>query len=186
MENLGFYNKKDRIAARIMAETMRLNNLDGQPSAEDVEAMPLDYFQEAFEEYGEDFLSDELLEDVFFKLESRFFDHNFKLAYPEGTKILVAALPCNINGTLYEEEDIQDGEYLNDFVVNESTGLSLGFGAIAPTTHAKMLPKEIQEQCAFKIHYGSELPFADENDFENFKKQYTEAYQKLRKLLKGE
>ena len=185
MENSERNNMKELIAAKIMVETKRLNDLAApgeKPSAEDVRQIPLDDLKEAFEEYGDKFLSDELLNKVLDELKMRF--DSFKESYSEGTKLLLAAFPCNINGTLYSEEEIKDGEYLTAFTVNESTGLSMGFGALTPSTHAKMLPEEIQENCSFKVHYHSDTPYADDEDFKMFAEQYTKAYHELRKLLK--
>lgn len=185
MENLGLNNMKELISAKIMVETKRLNELAAsgeKPSAEDVAPLALDNLREAFAEYGDEFLSDELLNKVLDELKIKF--DSMKESYPEGTKLLLAAFPCNINGTLYSEKDMKNGEYLTAFTINESTGLGVGFGSLGPSTHAKMLPEEIQDKCTFKVHYDSETSYADDKDFEKFAQQYRNAYHELRKLLK--
>lgn len=153
-----------------------------QSKAEDVPKILLDDLRGAFEEYGDEFLSDKLLNKVLEEVE-RTFD-SFRAAYSKGTRIVLAALPCNINGTLFDEEDIKSGEYLTAFTVNKLTGLSMGFGALTPSTYAQMLPEEIFNSCSVIVDYKSDTNDTDDVDFENFKKQYTKAYKELRKLLK--
>ena len=184
MENLRLNDIKFNIAAKIMAETKRLNELanSGQsPSVKDVEPLPLHDFREAFESYGEEFLSEGLLNRVLRDLKNR--KDLLKEYYPEGSKFLIAAMPCNINGTLFSDEDIQNGEYLINFFIDESTGLSIGFGTLRPSTHAKMLPVEIQKRCSFTINYDSDKPYSTEEDFKKFANEYRKVYHELRKLL---
>lgn len=187
MNNLERNYMETNIAAQIMSETMRLNRLDtGQkPTVDDVEPIPLDDFREAFESYGDDFLSDELLNRVLAGVEKNY--DSIKENYPEGSKLLVAAFPCNINGSLFSDEAIKDGQYLTTLFIDKKTGLNVGFGALSPSTHAKMLPEEIQEKCSFEVHYDSTGTYpSDEKDFEQFAEQYRNAYHELRKLLKSD
>lgn len=182
MENLGSNNMKFNIAAQILSETDRLNDLadnEQRPSVEGVKSLPLNYFREAFEEYGDEFLSDELLDTVLAGVKK----DSIKENYPEGSKLLLAAFPCNINGDIFSDKDMQNGAYLVTLYIDKKTGLNVGFGALRLSTHAKMLPKKIQKKCSFEVHYDSDS--SDEVDFKQFAKQYRKAYKALRKLLKS-
>ena len=185
MESLDQNNMKSNIAEKIFSETKRLNNFADsglKPSAEEVESIPLKDFREAFEDQGDDFLSEELLNRVLDNFKNSY--DSLKENFPEGSRVLIAAFPCNINGTIFPEEIMKKGGYLTNLFIDKKSGLSIGFGALRPTTHARMLPKEIQEQCSFTVHYDSKVSWADKKDFEKFAEQYSKAFHELKRLLK--
>jgi hypothetical protein len=187
MENLEFDNMKSKIADKVRNETKRLNELaerGEQPSPKEVKAIPLDNFREAFDEYGDEFLSEDILNKVLKQFEKNL--DSLKLIYPEGSKLILGAFPCNINGTIHSDEDIKNGKHLTTFFIDKKTGLSHGFGSLRPSTHAQFLPGEIKEECSFTVHYDSETPWVDDQDLEKFKEQYSNAYHNLKELLKGE
>jgi hypothetical protein len=176
------------VSAVIMNETMRLNRLfDAGKNIllENVDSFKIEDYRKAFEGYNNDFLSEELLNKVLANFMR--YKYSLKEFFPEGVKVVVGAFPCNINGTIFTEEEMKEGKYLtNLFVEDEETGLSLGFGALRPSTYANMLPQEIQNMCSFKAHYDSDPKnqSTTEKDFEKFAEQYRNAYHELRKLLK--
>lgn len=185
METTKHNEMLSHIAALIAAETRRLNKLrdSGETiTVENIQPIVIDDYREAFVDFDKDFLSDKLLNQ---KIKG-FYANLYKLKqyYPEGSIVMLTAFPCDINGFPYNDEDNKNGQYLTTMFIDETTGLSTGFGALSPTTHTKLLPKEIQEKCSFKVHYDSKTPWADEKDFAKFSEQYTHAYRELQKLLK--
>ncbi|MFC1810948.1 hypothetical protein ACFLZH_05590 [Patescibacteria group bacterium] len=177
----------EEISGVLYSESQRINGLRDageKITTEGVEPIALEKYQQAFLDIPPEFLSDEHLEQQL----QHFHEHLYKLKeiYPEGAYIQLAVFPCNDLGLPYSEESINERRYLITLFVNEETGLSTGYGNIFPSTHAKLLPTEIQKPCSFKVHYESDTPWADEKDFAQFSDQYTKAFKALQKLLKSE
>lgn len=187
MESLNNNEMFNEVSNKITAESKRVNDLRDKGekvSSEDVESIDLGKFKEAFIDMPTEFLSDELLEKELNHLKMNI--HKLKYHIPEDTKIILAAFPCGVDGLPFEDEEIKAGSYLTSIFVNEKIGLGSGYGTLQPSAHYKLLPKEIQEACAFKVNYDTEQGDpADEKDFEKFTAQFTKAFKALQKLLKS-
>ncbi|MFC1599791.1 hypothetical protein ACFL3T_02065 [Patescibacteria group bacterium] len=183
------FNQSDAIVAMtILNESQRLveyNNAGVPISVDQAESIPLEDLQEVFEVYGDDFMSDELLEAKLDYFKQNF--RNLREKYPKGCKLLLGAFPCENDGTMYTPEEIKQGECLTILYVDPETGLSSGYGSERLNTFAKLLPKEIRDACSFEPQYQiPNITHVTKEDGEAFAKQYKEAYKALRKILKGE
>jgi hypothetical protein len=175
----------DKIANQLFAESKRLNELRSageEVTTEGVEPIALEEYREAFIDMPPEFLSNEHLEQELKRLKDNLY--KLKQFYPEGSNIQLATFPCTDVGLPYSDEMIKERRYLIPMFINEKTGLSTGYGNMNPSTHAKLLPKEIQENCSFTVHYEADYQEADEKDFEQFAVQYTKAFKELQRMLK--
>lgn len=175
---------RHRISARVMAETRRLNELHNSgetPPAEPLSRIQLEELNRAFREYDVEVMPDTLLEDLLKVLE-RWRDY-IRRRFPEGQRVMLAAIPCNINGSVHSGDDVELGEHIVTFWIDENTGLCRGYGALRPSTYWMMFPHEIQEQCSFIVRYSEGFTSAAESDFDEFCEQYGAAFKALKDLL---
>ncbi len=185
MENLDYNDKASIISMKILNETQRLvqKHNAGEPiDVNEVKSIPLDDLREAFEQYGDNFMSDELLERIIRSIKKT----DIKKLYPDGCKLLLGAFPSDANGNVYTEAEIKKGEHLTILFLDPKTGLSSGYGGgVIFNTYAKLLPQEIQDHCTFTPKYSLPYPIPSKNDANEFIEKYLEAYKNLKKLLKG-
>lgn len=104
--------------------------------------------------------------------------------FPEGATVMFTAFPCSQNGVAYSAQEIAEHKYFKKLFIDPKTGLSSGFGSwYGP--YANILPKEIQDNCKFKVEYPKELPRSTQKDWEYIEKQITEKFAALQKAIKG-
>ncbi len=183
MENTDSHIMANDVAKTIGTMTEQTNsalNQGATPAMNDVQPIDLLEFQESFRELGVEVLPDSLAESKLAELKNQLY--KLKTRFPEGTHVLLAAFPCDANGRLYSDEELKNHDYFKTLFVDEKTGLSSGFGSWT-NGFSKLLPKEIQDQCSFTVHYSSIMPYSDDKDFEQFSSEYKKAFHALKALL---
>lgn len=123
----------------------------------------------------------QLLDSDFLEQKIHYFRQNimkFKQKFPRGSKVTVAILPCNANGSIYGNEEIKQGLHIVLFLVDPQTGLSM-YGDTLPA----LLPAEVSEKCSFIVEYGQESVLITQEEFAQFEQKLRQAFANLRALL---
>lgn len=179
------YNQASLLANRIGQETDYITRLNGAtPDPEHLQKLQpfkLPELQESFDELGQtQFTSAGLDSRIVYYQENLY---KLKNIIQNHTKIQLAFLPADINGRLYSDQEITQGDNCILFFSQPDSALSSGLGGIAPTYHAKLLPPELQEQCSFVFDYSSETPWADQKDLDSLKEKLLLALSNWQKIV---
>jgi hypothetical protein len=137
--------------------------------------MELTRYRSALDILGEDFLADAMKAQMIAQIEKA--DANsLSAAYKSGTKCCLAVMPQvnaeSITGKLYRLEV-------------DAKGLTYRYTS-DPAYYFLNLPKEVQEQCSFKVPaYKSSLG-PDDDERKELKRLFEQAWDNLKALLKQE
>jgi hypothetical protein len=179
------YNQASDLARRIREETSYIGSLNGiKPDSEHLQKLqPFKSaeLKEAFDELGVTRFNP-------IGLESRitYYGQNLyklKNIIPNHTKIQLAFLPADINGHLYSDQEIANGDNCILFFSEPDSALSYGLGGTAFSYHAKLLPPELQEQCSFVFDYISTTQEAEQKDLDLLKEKLFKAFSNWQKIL---
>lgn len=175
---------------------------DNQPSLLMWERIPMMDFQELFAPYrGEHFLSDKPLDELLRRIQDP--HGSIRNIHPEGLRISLVAMPCDINGLPFPKSVFQDSrnlhcQYLHILhsLPGDKHGLATGIGNMKPVPLLDLFPEEVINQCSFIIDYQHSSDHqhdghqstgphydADVKDYLYLVSQITKAYAALQRLL---
>ncbi len=170
----------------IAEETKRCNQLldAKQPiTTENIHRFSLLEYRDDCRALGKGILTDQLLQQQLDYFEERLY--KMRTLLMSGMKVMLTVFPCDANGNPYQLEEVQNNAYFH--VLRQQNGLWFGYSGSDPSTHGFMLPKEIQEKCAFVINFKANPPTdpysIDNEDWQKLKKQFTDAFIALRTNL---
>ena len=138
------------------------------------------------------FCTDEPLESYLDDLDKT--DFSLHDIIPEGVRVTLAVVPCDINGLSFDNKYYDDSTnqiypYFQIFYSNptHNTGMALGWGGgVKAAPYLKVIPEEILLQCSFVVEYHpGENRKQDETDYEYFTRMMSEKYRRLQELIKG-
>lgn len=182
------YNQASALARRIGQESDYIGKLNGAAPdpqhLQDLQSFKLPELQEAFDELGvTQFNSAGLDSRIAYYTENLY---KLKNIIPNHTKIQLAFLPADINGRLYSDQEIANGDNCVLFFSEPDSPLSYGLGGTALSYHSKLIPLELQEPCSFVFDYLSTTPWANQTDLDLLKQKlanslstWQKAFQKL-------
>jgi len=132
----------------------------------------------------ESILPESLLTD---KLASIDDDSHLKQNYPAGYMIQIAPIGCSTQGSYHSEDEIAYGDYLRNLIrENKENGKTVsGFSSFPNFVH-KLLPQEL-ESCSFivKQYDQPQDHIISQSDRDRIKKQYTQAFNKLKEIFRN-
>lgn len=139
----------------------------------------------------EKFLTDAPLEAFLSELDP--VDFALHEVVPEGVRITLTVLPCDINGLILGPQALDDSSnqlypYFQLFYSNpaSNTGLAICCGKTQSAPYLLLIPEEIRGQCSFVVEYkaGNERR-EGESDYVYLTRVLRERYKRLQELVKG-
>ena len=184
--NQPFCDTTVKIARRFASEARRMYPVtpDALPPPVDRKPTDLNDFKIAIQEMTlvdpERLLTDEMLQA---RIDYMMQDSKLKLHFPAGAKCFPAIVPFSNLGHPLTPQEIQNGLYLDTFIVDESGKTINGFGS-GDSYAGDFLPQEIQDTAFVIGKYKTDDLFnVTPTDRAKLAQQYTEAFKKLRELF---
>lgn len=147
---------------------------------QEVKPLDADEFRESCRYLGEDILGPKHLTRLVRWLSLN--RNKLKQIFPAGGKCCLAVMPTSDMGIPLSPAEAKQHRYFYPLFVSGEDGLTYEF-SFTPGHFFELLPRAIQEECSFDVHYGDNNTFVSDGDFKAFQQAFVKAFHNLRKFF---